>query len=292
MHQQITSSVIGRVGSACALALSLGLSPSADAALTHYVPFDAGYTVGNNIGGSGGSDLGFGANTWFDGNTGNAIVAGDLASPVALASAGNHATTAEDFDLAFYTFDQNNNGSNGEAGLDNLLPGEHWLSFVAKSPETSDFGGFSFTKFFGGEILYIGKIGGQGSTAWGFDQGATGGISAAGSDSALETLLVVKLNIGAGANDDTADLYINPTPGAALPAVPDIAGYAFSEDPNDNRAIDEARLGSGNGGFSIDEIRIGQTFADVTPVPEPAAGALLLAGLGVITSRCSRRQTV
>ncbi len=263
---------------ALALVLVGQLVLPASAALTHYVPFDEGYTVGNPLNGSGGSDLGFGANTWSDGGNGAVAVAGNLPAPAGLVVAGDSASThPADFNLAFYTMDQDNDGSNGEVGEDNLGEGVHWLSFLARAEADAFFGGLSLVKFFGPEILYIGKLGGQGGTEWGFDQGAAGGVAATGSDATQDTFLVVKLTIGPNANDDTADLYINPTLGAAPPAVPDIAAYALNEDVNDNRAIDEIRLGGQNGAFVADEIRIGMTFADVAPlVPEPSSLILAL----------------
>ncbi len=170
------------------------LASSASGELTHYVPFDAGYTVGSILNGSGGSDLGFGSNTWFDGGTESAVVAGNLSPPIATFAAGNSARTAEsDFDLAYYTMDQNNNGVNGEAD-DRLQAGEHWLSFVARAETPAFFGGLSLVKFFGPEILYIGKVGGEGGTEWGIDPG--GNAMGAGGDITQDTLLVAKLTLG------------------------------------------------------------------------------------------------
>lgn len=278
------TSHLRRLGSGHALGLAVGafVAAPATAALTHYIPFDNGYPVGSNIGGTGGSDLGFGAQTWFDGNTGNAIVAGNLTAPLGLPVAGNHATTANDFDLAFYSFDQNNANGVGEP-VDALQTGVHYMSFIARATDGADFGGVSFVKFFGPEVLYIGKVGGSGSNEWGFDQGPAGGQTVAGSDATVDTFIVVKLTIGPGANDDTAEMFINPALGSAAPAVADLT-YAFNEDPSDNRAMDELRIGSGNGSFAVDEIRIGSTFADVA-VPEPASAALLGAAFGLLGRR-------
>ncbi len=251
------------------------LAADAQAQLTHYVPFDTGYVVGNDLNGSGGSDLGFGANTWFDGapaGTGSAVVAGNLSPPDAVLSAGNHARTAvSDFNLAFYTMDQNNNGMNGEPE-DALQAGEHWLSFIARSDANAFFGGLSLVKLFGDEVLYIGKVGGAGGTQWGVDTG--GNAIAAGGDITQDTFLVAKLTLGPGANDDTVDLFINPALGATPPAVPDLTA-SFNEVPSSNRALDEIRLGSQNGAFFADEIRIGASFADVA-VPDPTFQTLTL----------------
>ena len=234
--------------------------------LTQYVPFETGYTPGADLNGQGGSDLGFGTNVWFDGapaGTGSAVVAGNLTAPMGLPVAGDHARTdLFDFNLAFYTFDADGDGMNGEPE-DALQPGEHWISFVGRSDLLADFGGFSLEKFFGDEILYIGKIGGFGGSSWGVDaQDGNGGISAGG-DITVDTFLVAKLTLGPSANDDVIDLFINPPLGTTPPATADLS-LGFNEDAAGGRAIDEIRIGSQGGPFFIDEIRIGATFADVT----------------------------
>ena len=311
---------------------------TAHAQLTHYVPFsDLDYLEGD-LHMQGGFDLGFGSNTWFDGapeGTGTTVLAGNLSGPAGLVVEGNSVRTSEtDFNLAFYTFDQNNDGANGVVGEDNLGPGEHWVSFLARADEGAFFAGLSFVKFFGPEILYIGKVSSTGSdrdnsgtvngndfliiqrdnpldpvslpdwlddyglantTAWGIDpQDGQGQRAVEGSDATVDTLLVAKLTIGADANDDTIDLFVNPDITAGTPTTPDLT-VSFNEDEFDNRSIDEIRLGSQNGAFYADEIRIGATFADVTPqvplasgvaVPEPSS--LLLAIATVILTWLGR----
>ncbi|MEM8944468.1 MAG: PEP-CTERM sorting domain-containing protein [Planctomycetota bacterium] len=307
--------------------------------MTHYIPFsDIDYLEGD-LNGQGGFDLGFGSNTWFDSaptGTGSTVLAGNLNAPAGLEVSGNSVRTSEaDFNLAFYTFDQNNDGANGVVGEDNLQAGEHWVSFLARADQGAFFAGLSFVKFFGPEILYIGKVSSTGSdrdnsgtvngndlliiqrddpldpvsvadwlddygltntTAWGIDpQDGSGQIAAVGSDATVDTFLVAKLTIGAGANDDTIDLFINPDINGGTPTTPDLS-VAFNEDEFDNRSIDEIRLGSQNGAFYTDEIRIGATFADVTPqtpalagatVPEPTTLALIasVATLGLCVRR-------
>jgi hypothetical protein len=235
----------------------------ASAQLTHYVPFEDGYTVGGDLNAQGGSDLGFGTNLWFDGSPageGSFIVEGSLEAN-GVDTLGNSATTPGPFNLAFYTFNTNPFTGNGEPE-DALQPGVHWLSFIAQCTTEADFGGLSLVKFFGPEILYIGKVGGNGGTEWGIDPG--GNQQSAGGDVNQPTFIVVKLTIGPGANDDTAEMFVNPDPGSTPPATADVT-VSFNEDPSDNRAIDEIRIGGQNGAFAIDEIRIGATFADVAP---------------------------
>ncbi|MEM8875049.1 MAG: PEP-CTERM sorting domain-containing protein [Planctomycetota bacterium] len=273
-----------------ALAASfLALGTSTQAQLTHEISFgDLSYPAGFELEALGGSDLGFGVNLWSDSvnftfpppfGTGSTIVEGSLVDPQGLlpTSGNRRVSSAEDdemnanpFNLSFYSFELGGDVTAKGEPEDALGPGEYWLSFLAKSEANAFFGGVSLVKFFGDEVLYIGKVGGEGGSEWGLDQGVQGPVGVAGSDSTTDTLLVAKITIGASGNDDFVDLFINPTLGT-LPTTPDIAGYQFNEDPaalngdgNRIRQIDELRLGSQNGVFEVDEIRLGATFFDVT----------------------------
>lgn len=89
-------------------------------------------------------------------------------------------------------------------------------------------------------------------------------------------LLVLQADFLAG--DDRLSLYVNPIAGAPQPAVPDAVKTNV-----DVGAVDSVTINN-YGGFTIDEIRIGDSFGAVTPasaVPEPGSGVLvvLLAGL-------------
>jgi hypothetical protein len=96
-------------------------------------------------------------------------------------------------------------------------------------------------------------------------------------------LVVVAYTMNAGSNDNVAKLYIDPTPGSlesgntpvatetSLPSLT-LTGFVLKDD---------AHLPDG---LAIDELRIGTTWADVTPasVPLPASvleGLLLVGGL-------------
>jgi hypothetical protein len=94
-------------------------------------------------------------------------------------------------------------------------------------------------------------------------------------------LLVVKADY-APVGNDRFTLYVNPTPGAPEPA----AGIVKND--ADFGLVQGLTIYS-TGAMRIDELRVGQTFADVTPVPEPTS--LGLAALAVLAHcRIERRR--
>jgi hypothetical protein len=118
--------------------------------------------------------------------------------------------------------------------------------------------------------LYIGKPGGGNLNQFVLEQRGGGGQIASGSPLVVgqTSLLVLKTQLGSG--NDTATLYINPPLGGGEPP----AGLVIRN--ADFGHVPALTLYS-SGAFSMDEPRIGHTFADVTPIPEPGAISLLLA---------------
>src|SRR5690606_13401388 len=99
------------------------------------------------------------------------------------------------------------------------------------------------------------------------------GIEAA---AGVTRLLVLKIESFDGV--DTVTLYVDPVPGEPEPAT------GIVKNDVDLWGTTALTLYS-TGAFSLDEIRVGETFASVTPVPEPSAARaaalavlLLLAG--------------
>jgi hypothetical protein len=73
-------------------------------------------------------------------------------------------------------------------------------------------------------------------------------------------LMVLKSEFRSGT--DTFSLFVNPTPGAMEPATPNAVSFASLPE------VQGLTLYS-TGAFSVDEFRVGETFLDVVPVPEP-----------------------
>lgn len=98
--------------------------------------------------------------------------------------------------------------------------------------------------------------------------------------SSSDTVLVVgKIeNNGAGSGDDLLSLYLNPSLSSepASPAVSTGVGTLGWFPSDDLESLElTAELNGGEPATFFDEIRIGESWGDVTPVPEPSTYALL-----------------
>lgn len=145
------------------------------------------------------------------------------------------------------------------------------------------------------EILAIGHGTSSGDGLWGAyvnGIGGQGGYSTTPTTSLAFLVLRIDLNIAATVNDRIR-LYVNPTLGTE-PAVADVdvADYDLFSSFG---AISQLRIGAGNSDgilpasqMQFDEIRIADTYASATPIPEPSALALLAGTLATMGLRRRR----
>jgi hypothetical protein len=129
--------------------------------------------------------------------------------------------------------------------------------------------------------LFVGKPGGGAIDRYVLeDRGGSLQVASSTAPVVGETVfLVLKSQFTAG--NDAFTLYINPTPGGPEP------GAGLIKNNSNVGTVAGLTLYS-TGAFSVDEFRLGETFADVTPaVPEPASVliALCAALAAMVTNR-------
>ncbi len=136
-----------------------------------------------------------------------------------------------------------------------------YLSFLARSSSTT-IRAFWLNFSNGSRNIYVGNT----ATKWSIEDNAAGLLSnSTGAFTANTTaLLVVRLTFAAGATD-TMSLWVNPPLGGPLPATPD-ATLTIGADWSFNQLNFRPLV---LGTMTMDELRLGTTYASVTPYTEP-----------------------
>ena len=181
---------------------------------------------------------------------------------------------------------------NVSRALGSSLAGDTWISFLLQPDSgTLTYGGL--TVGFGDASLNgnhtgtnTGMFVGFSGATFGVGTNGGGGLTISGGTAAIGTaqFLVVDFNF-ADATSGTVTLYVNATPTGTL-------GSAAGSAPFTLATSDVIGFGAGGNGASFDELRIGNSFAAVTPIPEPAgvAAGLALCALGAVGVREHRRR--
>ena len=285
---------------AAALAASLGFAPStAQAALQASDSFDYSTTDGqasntNNLEGNNGG-TGFGS-AYVDADRFD-VTAGSL-SFGSLATSGNSIITTEDGvnfdgDTGFAVRELSNTLGDGDS---------FWASYLFTTEATGQFGNIAF-------LDNAASVVGSGASAssvfnFGFaDQFESGGTDFFGMQDLTPTtngdgssvavaanttyFITIKAELTSGG--DTVELFIDPDPSAGAPTVADatisgadlgtLDGIRFNA--NSQQASDQT---------TFDEFRLGDTWGDVSPIPEPSAYALIAGVLGLGFAALRRRR--
>jgi MYXO-CTERM domain-containing protein len=171
--------------------------------------------------------------------------------------------------------------------------GTFYMSLLFQGSDTD--GQFRSVEFHNGgnagadRNFFLGMGGGSG----GFGDGSTQGIRLFGDTGATSlgasntdvNMFVLKLELSSTNLSDTLTVYRNPTD--LLVEGNNTVGATFT---GRNIAFDRLSLALfSTGTVTLDEFRIGDTFADVTPVPEPSSAAFLLLGVALLVAHRVRR---
>jgi len=154
--------------------------------------------------------------------------------------------------------------------------GDLWISWLySPGAPATDYSGLGLSQA-GGSSFYIGT---DGDGQLRVDTSLIGGTNATyGALGTGTQFFAVNINY----NTSFIGVYQNPTPGGSVGT----PITSFTGTPNEVTGI--VFLGNGNGVTAFDEIRIGRSYADVSPVPEPSTYALL-ASAGLIVALLRKR---
>lgn len=253
-----------------ALAITALMGQSAHAALLAYEPFN--YTVGTNLANQTVTGTGF-TGTWSPWSSGN----GDKISANSL-SEGGLATSYNSLAVTGYPPIVATLASPISAPTATTPV---WASFLYNPGGSTYYGGFTLNiNDANNRGLAFGVNDNPSTHLQQFTILNSAPLSAVASAApvAKTTYLLVMEDV-ATSGGGTINLYVNPTVGAAnAPATPDATfNYTLAE----GNITSVTLYGLTSNPVTIDEIRLGTTYADVTPaasVPEPASLGLLGAG--------------
>lgn len=178
----------------------------------------------------------------------------------------------------------------------------YWLSFVGSTAWSATGSGnnyFSSLRLSSGttDLLSVGAFGG--SANWRVRaNGGTYSSATTSLNSSTEALIVVRIDVNtAAAGNDAVYLWINPTLNAE-PSIAATAGFITGNDLWSAFSLDGLRISvnenataSATKSISLDELRFGTTYSDVTPqaIPEPASAGTM-AGLAALALLLIRRR--
>ena len=178
-----------------------------------------------------------------------------------------------------------------------VTSGDFWFSALMRTDNTATVNTLIFaddqTTGDPGIVVTVGSdisIDGAGGTS------STGGTPLATASANTTYFVVGNYRKVSGGPNDEFELWVNPDLGGASPVNAvgnDTATITSSEIVNTGNPLNNARwrvTGNTSGSADLDEVRIGRTFGDVAPIPEPGAFALLagLTGLGMVMLRRRR----
>jgi len=257
----------------------LGYAPQIRANLIAFDPFD--YPAGAVSGANGGT--GFSA-AWAAGSS-FSVNSGNLSTPT-YTGTGNDVQFSSTSSATMYRPVLTTFGVTGS---------DIWISYLTNPTSVSAYSSLELGAPVGSPSPTVGILGGSlgigpASAFWGIDQingqNYTSALSSKPISYGQTTLLVIHI---LGNVQHTVDLYVNP--GATLPASPDASMNGFFGSTGQHFLTFQ----SNNANTLFDELRVGTTFADVAPAPEPHSLAILgipVAALVARRGRASRRRRV
>jgi hypothetical protein len=257
------------LGVFAAVALIAAAPTQTEAALIAYDGFD--YTADTNLAGSNGGTGWSGA--WSGGShkvTTNSLTYGSLQTSGQRVSLQGQATFSEP------------NRAFGSAPA----TGHLFVSWVNDATNGTNFNTLRLQNG-SNRAVVVGNHFNEGSGGnWSIYSGGASFTNLAVSSKPVSGIQLVVVDLDLDTN--TANLYIDPASlSGGAPATPD-ATFTFGSSLFTN-TLQFGQGANAGGGAGFDELRVGTTFADVTPVPEPAALVSLTGGAALLGMLRRRR---
>jgi hypothetical protein len=265
---------------AAAAGVVFSLASSASASLLFYDGFN--YTINANLKDQPGwAEPGGSTDQTLD-----KINAGSLAFPLHAAS-GNSVRTGGKYSYDSYL------GIPPDQGFGTIEGSTAWFSFLLQRQNAGN--GGTTDPDYGGLVigssgnkannLFVGKPGAGSNTKYAIEAEDGSAQDPSSVDfSGDVAFLAVKITFHTGGAEDIA-LYVNPTPGAAENTL-----TANANTQVELSLFNDWHISTGvNAVWLFDELMIGTSYADVSPVPEPTAGLLAISAAALTVSSRQRR---
>lgn len=168
------------------------------------------------------------------------------------------------------------------------LSGSFWASWLIESDNVTDAEhvtmlqdddntNFIFVRLTGGQITAETNLG-----------SVTPGVALGTASADTTYFITAQYRSVAGTNNDEFQIWVDSDLGGAAPVTTDTATITMTG--GDIGSVDSFRWrvvnAGSNGTGLLDEVRVGNSFSDVAPIPEPSAFALLaVGGLGLVLLR-------
>ena len=264
---------------------SLLISTTADAAVLASDAFDysTGSTLGAQSAAGGGWATGWRSSAGLAAESGATVLAGNLSAPAGYAPAPTGGSAIQAGLVAY-------RGLDVASQIDLSVDKDYYISYLTeRTPVPVSSRSFSFQLQTGGVtggdlVLNVGtSTGGDPFVALGASGTVLEDLNLIGNGST--DLWVIKIAASASSADQVFLKVYDSTLGTVDAAEPTTWSVVSNSELNSSTATQLGFAISGNATLQIDEIRIGESWADVVPVPEPASASLMLLGMGLVAAR-------
>lgn len=264
---------------------SLLASTAANAAVlaTDVFDYSTGSTLGAQSAAGGGWATGWRSSAGLAAESGATVSAGSLTAPAGYAPAPTGGSAIQAGLVAY-------RGLDVASQIDLSIDKDYYISYLTeRTPVPTSAKSFSF------QLQTGGVTGGDNTVLVGTSTGGDPFVALGSSGTVLEDLnligngstdlWIIKIAASATSADQVfLKVYdsLLDTVDAAEPATWSVVS---NSELNSSTVTQLGFAISGSATLQIDEIRIGESWADVVPVPEPASASLLLFGMGLLAVR-------